>query len=108
MTEGFFDVGLLHYLILALVLFIVGMLGVIVSRNMLRIVMSLLIVSIAVVINFLAFGSFCNSTLKYANIMCILITVMTVLQITGAFALFLKVYHANEYLDVEKIKDKEN
>lgn len=108
MTESVFEVGLLHYLLLALILFIIGMTGAIVSRNMVRIVMSLLIVSISIVINFLSFGCFCNDSLKYTNIMCILITVMTVLQVTGAFALFLKVYHANEYLDVEKIKDKEN
>lgn len=108
MIDNFFDIGLLHYLILALILFVVGMIGVVVSRNMLRVALSLTILSISIIINFLAFGAYCSDTLKCANVMCILIVVMTVLQISGAFALFLKVYHANEYLDIEKIKDKEN
>lgn len=108
MTDSFFDIGLLHYLILSLVLFITGLIGVVVSRNMLRIVMSLIVMSISIVMNFLAFGCYCSDTLRYANIMSILVVAMTVLQISGAFALFLKVYHTNEYLDVKKIKDKEN
>lgn len=107
MFESILDIGLLHYLLLSLILFVIGMLGVVVSRNMLRVVMSLLVVSISVVTNFLSFGSFCTDTLRYSNVFCILIVVISVLQITGAFALFLKVYHSNEYLDVRKIKDKE-
>ena len=107
MTDGFFDIGLFHYIILAIILFIIGMTGVIVSRSMFRIVMSMFVICISVVINFLAFGCYCSDSLKYANIMSFLIIVMTLLQATDAFALFLKVDHSNEYLDIEKIKDKE-
>ena len=40
------SIGLFHYLILAVILFITGMIGACVSRNMIRIVMSLFIVSV--------------------------------------------------------------
>ena len=95
------SIGLFHYLILAVILFITGMIGACVSRNMIRIVMSLFIVSVSVIINFLSFGAYGSGLNSGAN-------VMTILQISDVLALFLKVYHSNEYLDVEKIKDKEN
>ena len=95
------SIGLFHYLILAVILFITGMIGACVSRNMIRIVMSLFIVSVSVIINFLSFGAY-GSGLNSGAI------VVTILQISAVLALFLKVYHSNEYLDVEKIKDKEN
>lgn len=67
MIDLFFTIGLFHYLILSLILFMTGLLGVLISRNMLRTVMSLFIMSIAVVINFVAFGCYCDNSLENAN-----------------------------------------
>ena len=102
------SIGLFHYLILAVILFITGMIGACVSRNMIRIVMSLFLVSVSVIINFLSFGAYGSGLNSGANVMSVFVLVVTILQISAVLALFLKVYHSNEYLDVEKIKDKEN
>lgn len=108
MINEIFNIGLLHYLILSLVLFLLGLLGVLISRNLLRIVMSLFIMTIAVVINFLAFGCYCDNSLDNANIMSIFVILISVIQSIIAIVILYKIYQANEYLDSEKTKDKEN
>lgn len=108
MINQIFNIGLIHYLILSLLLFLFGLLGVLISRNLLRIVMSLFIMTVAVVINFLAFGCYCDNSLDNANIISIFVLLISVVQAIVAIVILYKIYQANEYLDSEKTKDKEN
>ena len=108
MIDLFFTIGLFHYLILSLILFMTGLLGVLISRNMLRTVMSLFIMSIAVVINFVAFGCYCDNSLENANSISMFVLIIAVVKTIIALVILYKIYQANEYLDAEKIKDKEN
>lgn len=108
MIDIFFNIGMLHYLVLSLLLFMTGLLGVLISRNMLRTVMSVFLMTISVVINFLTFGCYCDKSLENANIMCVFILIIAVVQTIIALVILYKIYRANEYLDAEKIKDKEN
>lgn len=103
-----FNIGMLHYLVLSLLLFMTGLLGVLISRNMLRTVMSVFLMTISVVINFLTFGCYCDMSLENANTMCVFILIIAVVQAIIALVILYKIYRANEYLDAEKIKDKEN
>ena len=80
MIDLFFTIGLFHYLILSLILFMTGLLGVLISRNMLRTVMSLFIMSIAVVINFVAFGCYCDNSLENANSISMFVLIVAVVQ----------------------------
>lgn len=102
------NIGLIHYLLLALMLFLIGLIGVLISRNMLRTVMSLFIMTIAIVLNFLTFGHYCDNTMENANMICIFVLTISVVQTIIALVILYKIYQANEYLDAEKIKDKEN
>lgn len=108
MIDGILNIGLMHYLVLSLILFMTGLLGVLISRNMLRTVMSLLIMTISVVINFVSFGCYCDNTLESANTLSMFILIISVVQTIIAIVILYKIYRANEYLDAEKIKDKEN
>lgn len=108
MIDIFFNIGMLHYLVLSLLLFMTGLLGVLISRNMLRTVMSVFLMTISVVINFLTFGCYCDKSLENANIMSVFILIIAVVQTIIALVILYKIYRANEYLDAEKIKDKEN
>ena len=103
-----FNIGMLHYLVLSLLLFMTGLLGVLISRNMLRTVMSVFLMTISVVINFLTFGCYCDRSLENANTMSVFILIIDVVQAIIALVILYKIYRANEYLDAEKIKDKEN
>lgn len=107
MINQIFDIGLLHYLALAMLMFLLGTVGIIISRNLLRIIMSMLIVSISIVINFIAFGSFCDDSLAKANFISFFVIMISAVQIAVALAIFYKIYQSNEYLDIEKIKDND-
>lgn len=108
MIDSFLNIGMMHYLILSFILFLTGLLGVVVSRNLLRIVMSLFILTVSIVLSFLTFGCYCDNSLDNANIISIFILMVSVLQIIMAVVILYKIYQTNEYLDAEKIKDKEN
>lgn len=54
----FFDVGLYHYLFLALILFVIGLFGAIVAKNIIKVLISIEFMLTAVNINFIAFASF--------------------------------------------------
>lgn len=108
MIDELLNIGLLHYLVLSMILFLTGLLGVLISRNMLRTVMSLFIMSVSTVISFTAFGFYCDNTLEKANMINIFVLIIAVVQTITALVILYKIYQANEYLDAEKIKDKEN
>lgn len=108
MLKPLFDIGLSHYLILSLILFLIGLTGVVISRNLLRIVMSIFVITTSIVINFVAFGYYCDKTMENANIMSFLVLFVTVIQMITALVILFKIYQANEYLDAQKVKDKEN
>lgn len=106
--EVFFNIGLLHYLVLSFLLFLIGLLGVLISRNMLRVLMSVLIMTVSVVINFLTFGFYCDRSLENANIISVFVLVIAVIQMFIGLVILYKINQSNEFLDAEKIKDKEN
>ena len=108
MLNALLNIGLAHFLVMSLVLFLIGLFGVLVSRNMLRTVMSLFIMSVSAVINFAAFGYYCDSSMENANMISVFVLILTVIQTIIALVILYKIYQANESLDAEKIKDKEN
>lgn len=108
MINQILNIGLLHYLVLGLILFLIGLCGVLISRNLLRVIMSLFIMTISVVINFLAFGYYCDNSFDNANMMGIFVLMIAVLQAIIALVILYKIYQTNEYLDSEKVKDKES
>lgn len=108
MINALVNIGLAHFLVLSLVLFLTGLLGVLISRNMLRTVMSLFVMSVSAVLNFVAFGYYCDSSMENANMISIFVLILTVIQTIIALVILYKIYQANEFLDAEKIKDKEN
>lgn len=108
MIDIFINVGLLHYLVVSLALFLIGLVGVLLSRNLLRIVMSLFVMSISIVINFVVFAYYCDVNFKNANMISIFVLLISMMQMIVAIVILYKIYKANEYLDAEKVKDKES
>ncbi len=107
MIDNLLNIGLMHYLVLSFLLFLIGLVGVLVSRNLLRIVMSLFILSVSIVINFIAFGYYCDNSLDNANIISLFVILISAIQTIIALVILYKIYLANEFLDAEKTKDKE-
>lgn len=56
-----FEIGLIHYLMLATILFVIGVFGIFLNRkNVIVILMSIELMLLAVNINFVAFSAFLN------------------------------------------------
>lgn len=102
MIDILLNIGLEHYFVLSLLLFFIGLLGVIISRNMLRTVMSLFILTVGIVINFTAFGCYCDSNLQNANMINLFVLMISVLQTVIALVVLYMIYRTNEYFDTEK------
>ena len=62
LNPQFIEVGLVHYLVLSGILFILGTIGVLVRKNTLVILMSIELMLNAVNISFVAFSRFMNNT----------------------------------------------
>ena len=61
MLNSIFNINLSHYLILAFLLFLIGAFGVIVARNVIKVLISVEFMLTAVNINFIAFATFSDS-----------------------------------------------
>ena len=101
-----FNIGIFHYLLLAFFIFLTGIIGVVVSRDMLRTVMSIFIMSVSVIINFLTFGLYCSKSTDDVNILSVFVLIIASMQFIVALVILFKIYQLNEFLDAEKIKDK--
>lgn len=108
MIEIFFNIGLIHYLVVSFVIFLIGILGILLSRNLLRIVMSMCVISISIVINFVVFAYYCDVNFSTANMISMFVLLISMMQMVVALVILYKIYKANEYLDAEKVKEKES
>lgn len=108
MLDFLFNIGIYHYLFLFMVVFLIGLSGVIFSRNLVRIVMSIFIMILSVVLNFVVFAYYCDNSFYKSNIMCVFVLLIFVLQTIISLVILYKIYQANRFLDSEKTKDKED
>lgn len=84
----FLQIGLSHYLILSAVLFFIGIIGVIISKNLIRVLISIEIMISAVNLNFIAFSSFSDKTLN-GDVFMLFITAISALQVALALTLII-------------------
>ncbi len=106
MTEIFdfiFNVGLVHYLIVALVLFCIGLFGVIVSKNIIKILICIELMLNAVSINFVAFASFNDGLMVNGMIFALFITAISAAQVAVGIALLICIFRHKHTVNSEKI-----
>ncbi len=89
MTEVFLKVGLNHYLFLSAMMFAVGMLGVLLRKNVIVILMSIELMLNAVNISFIAFNRYLQSDTYNGQVMVFF--VMTIAAAEAAIGLALAV-----------------
>ena len=96
------DVGLYHYLILASVLFTLGLYGVIRSRNLIRILMCLEMMLNAVNINFVAFNHYLQPNELVGQVFAIFILTVSAAEAAVGLAIVLALYRQKATVDVER------
>lgn len=98
-----FNVGLTHYLILAAILFCIGLLGLIISRNIIRVLMSIEILLCAVNINFVAFTNYNDLNNLQGQVFAIFIMAVAAAEAALGLAILLSLYRNKPTVDTEEI-----
>lgn len=103
MKETIFNIGLYHYLILALILFCIGLFGVIVCKNLIKVLICAELMLNAAAINFVAFASFSDLENLHGLVFSLFIMVFGAAEVALAIALLVSIYKYKRSIDTEKI-----
>lgn len=96
-----FDIGLYHYLFLALILFLIGLFGSIVSKNILKVLISVEFMLTAVNINFIAFASFFDNIKLNGFVFSLFYIAIGAIEIAIALAIFYLMFRTKQSVNTE-------
>lgn len=105
MIDLIFNIGLYHYLILALMLFLLGFFGTIVSKNILKILISIEFMLSAVNINFIAFSAYLDSVKFEGFILSIFYIAIGAIELAIALVIFYLMYREKRTINIENYKE---
>ena len=100
-----FNVGLVHYLVLGAILFCIGILGLIISRNVIRVLMSIEILLCSVNINFVAFANYNDINNLQGQVFAIFIMAVAAAEAALGLAILLSLYRNKPTVDTEEINE---
>lgn len=97
-----FDVGLGHYLALAIILFSIGLYGVMSSRNAIRVLMCLELMLNAVNINLVAFNNYVNLGDLSGQVFSIFILTVSAAEASVGLAILIALFRKRGTVDMGK------
>ena len=100
-----FDIGLYHYLFLALILFLIGLFGVIVAKNMIKVLVCIEFMMTAVNINFIAFASFFDNVKLQGLVFSLFYIALGAVETAIALAIFYLMYREKQSVNTEDYQD---
>lgn len=74
-------IGIFHFLILGIILFSIGLFGVIVSNNLIKTLLSFVIMFNAVCINFVAISQYCDGIKTEGSTFAVFISVINLIMV---------------------------
>lgn len=101
MINLIFDIGLYHYLFLALLLFLIGFFGAIIVKNMLKVLISIEFMLTAVNINFIAFASFFDNIKLNGFVISLFYLALGAVEVAIALAIFYIMFQTKQSIDTE-------
>jgi len=96
-----FNIGLYHYLFLALILFLIGFFGAIISKNILKVLISIEFMLTAVNINFIAFASFFDNIKLHGFVFSLFYIAVGAVEIAIALAIFYLMFGSKQSVNTE-------
>ena len=96
-------IGLEHYLVLATILFAIGLYGALAKRNAIVILMSIELMLNAVNILLVAFSRYVVPTLLTGQVFAIFIIVVAAAEAAVGLAIIMSIFRNRETIDVTKI-----
>ena len=96
-------ITLTHYIVLSIILFAIGVFGVLTRRNAIGIIMSLELIFNAVNINMVAFSKYLTPTAIYGEIFTIFIITVAAAESVLGLAIILAIYRNRQVLDADEM-----
>lgn len=97
------EVGLYHYIILATVLFSIGLLGVLKSRNVIRVLMCVELMLNSVNINLVAFNNYVHPDVLAGQVFAIFVLTVSAAEACVGLAIVIAMFRSRKTADVEKL-----
>jgi NAD(P)H-quinone oxidoreductase subunit 4L len=97
-----FEVGLYHYLVLATLLFGIGLYGVLSSRNAIRLLMCIELMLNAVNINLVAFNNYINLSNLSGQVFSVFILTVSAAEAAVGLAVLIALYRCRATVDMER------
>ena len=100
-----FEITLLHYLVLALIIFIIGFVGVVTSKNIIKVLICFEIIMSAINLNFIAFTVYKNYIFLSGMVFALFITAISAVQTAVALVLIYLIYKNKSTMTSEEIEE---
>ena len=101
------EITLYHYIILSLILFSIGFIGIIISRNIIKVLICIEIVMSAINLNFIAFTAYKNYLFLSGMVFALFITAISAVQTAIGLVLIYQIYKdkkTTESGEIEELK----
>lgn len=102
MPDFITHIGLTHYIVVATVLFVIGLTGVLTSRNVVRVLLAVELMLSAVNINLVAFNNYLHmNTGLLGQVLAIFVLTVSAAEASVGLAIVIALYRARATADVE-------
>ena len=99
------EITMYHYLFLGLILFVTGIVGSILSKHVIKVLISIEFILTGVNINFVTFGTFCVGVNLNGYIMSLLYVAIGAIELAVALYIFYLMYKKKESENIDKYGD---
>lgn len=99
------EITMYHYLFIGLVLFVLGLVGSIFVKNVIKVLISIEIMLLGVNINFVTFASYCDNIDFNGYIMALFYVGLGAVELAVALYIFYLMYQKKESDNIEKYTD---
>jgi NADH:ubiquinone oxidoreductase subunit K len=98
-----FELKLIYFLIISVVLFGIGMYGVLTRRHLVHVLLSIELILNAVLINLVAFSSFTTPNKMIGQMFAVFVIVVAACEVGVGLAIILSVYRKKKTVDIDNI-----
>lgn len=99
------EITIYHYLFLGLILFVLGIIGSILSRHVIKVLISIEFILAGVNLNFVTFATFCDNTNLNGYIISLFYIAIGAIELAVALYIFYLMYNKKKSENIEEYGD---
>lgn len=99
------EITMLHYLFIGLILFVIGILGTIISKHVIKVLISLEFILTGININFITFATYCDNIKFDGYIISLFYIAIGAVELALALYIFYLMYSKKKSENIDKYED---